>query len=106
MTQTAYYDEGSDAKRKELAPAMAEAVAKAHTELIEAAAEADTELMEKYFSTGELTSEEIRDGMRKAARDHMLNTVPVFVTSGGNNIGTVPLLEALTVYVSPPSDRR
>lgn len=106
MTQKAYYDEGSDAKRKDLAPEMAEAVAKAHTELIEAAAEADTELMEKYFSTGELTSEEIRDGMRKAARDHMLNTVPVFVTSGGNNIGTVPLLEALTVYVSPPSDRR
>ena len=34
---------------------------------------------------GTLTNEEIRDGMRKAARNHDLNTVPVFVTSGTAN---------------------
>ena len=44
--------------------------------------------------------------MRKAARDAYLKTVPVFVTSGMKNVGTIPLMEALVVYVSPPSQRR
>jgi elongation factor G len=44
--------------------------------------------------------------MRKAARDSNLKTVPVFVTSGTKNVGTVPLMEALVVYIAPPSDRR
>jgi len=62
--------------------------------------------MEKYFAENTLTNDEIRDGMRKAARDAYLKTVPVFVTSGAKNVGTVPLMEALVVYVSPPSQRR
>jgi elongation factor G len=44
--------------------------------------------------------------MRKAARNHELNTVPVFVTSGTKNIGIVPLMEALIVYTSSPANRR
>ncbi|MEL6149793.1 MAG: elongation factor G, partial [Chloroflexota bacterium] len=75
-------------------------------ELVEAAAEADEALMEKYFEEDDLTNEEIRDGMRMAARDSNLRTVPVFVSSGTANIGTFPLLEACLVYVSPPSQRR
>jgi len=63
-------------------------------------------LIEKYFSEGTLSNEEIRDGMRKAAKDSYLKTVPVFVTSGAKNIGTVPLMEALNVYVRPPAERR
>jgi elongation factor G len=78
----------------------------AHLTLVEAAAEADDARIEKYFNEGDLTSDEIRDGMRKAARDAYLKTVPIFVTSGAKNIGTVPLLEALQVYVSPPTARR
>lgn len=104
LTMKAYYGAGKD--RSDLPADMMEAVEAARTVLVEAAAEADDELIEKYFSEGTLTNEEIRDGMRKAARDSNLKTVPVFVTSGAKNIGTVPLLEALVVYVSPPSQRR
>ncbi len=104
LTMKAYYGAGKD--RSDLPADMMEAVEAARTVLVEAAAEADDELIEKYFSEGTLTNEEIRDGMRKAARDSNLKTVPVFVTSGVKNIGTVPLLEALVVYVSPPSQRR
>ncbi|MBI1259485.1 MAG: elongation factor G [Chloroflexi bacterium] len=104
LTMKAYYDAG--AERSELPDEMMEAATAAHTTLVEAAAEADDKLIEKYFAEGDLTREEIRDGMRKAARDAYLKTVPVFVTSGTKNIGTVPLLEAMVVYVSPPSDRR
>ncbi|NDJ63202.1 MAG: elongation factor G [Chloroflexi bacterium] len=104
LTMKAYYDAG--AQRSDLPSDMEEAATAAHLTLVEAAAEAKDTLIEKYFSEGDLTRDEIREGMRAAARDHTLNTVPVFVTSGTHNIGTVPLLEALTVYVSPPSERR
>ncbi|MBZ0297234.1 MAG: elongation factor G [Anaerolineae bacterium] len=104
LTMKAYYEAGAD--RSDLPAEMEEWAETAHLELVEAAAEADDQLIEKYFEEGTLTREEIRDGMRKAARNHNLNTVPVFVTSGTQNIGTVPLLEALIAYASPPSVRR
>lgn len=104
LTQKAYYDAGKD--RSDLPAHMVAAVENAHRELMEAAAEADDEYMEKYFSEGSISNDEIRDGMRKAARNHELNTVPVFVTSSTKNIGTYPVLEALIAYTSPPSIRR
>lgn len=104
LTEKAYYDAGAD--RSDLPEEMADATEEARLELIEAAAEADDELLQKYFDEETLTNEEIRDGMRKASRSHLLHTVPVFVTSATHNIGTVPLLEALIAYTSPPSARR
>ncbi len=104
LTMKAYYDAG--AERSDLPDDMKDTADAARVVLVEAAAEADDNLIEKYFADGDLSSEEIRDGMRKAARDPYLKTVPVFVTSGTKNIGTVPLMEAMVVYVSPPSDRR
>jgi elongation factor G len=104
LTQKAYYNEGKD--RSDLPAELQAATEAAHTTLVEAAAESTNELIEKYFSEGTLSFEEIRDGMRSAARDHALNTVPVFVTSGAKNIGTIPLMEALVVYTSPPTERR
>ncbi|MBL8132681.1 MAG: elongation factor G [Anaerolineae bacterium] len=104
VTLKAYFDAG--ATRSDIPADMEEAARAAHVTLVEAAAEADDKLIEKYFSTGDLTSDEIREGMRKAARDAYLKTVPVFVTSGTKNIGTVPLLEALIVYVNAPTERR
>ncbi len=104
LTMKAYYKEGKD--RSDMPAEMAEAAEEAHTVLVEAAAESDNALIEKYFDEGTLTNDEIREGMRKAARDHLLKTVPVFVTSGTKNIGTVPLLEALIAYVGSPSVRR
>lgn len=105
LTGKAYY--GTGAERSDDVPAdMADAIEEARLTLVEAAAEADDALLQKYFDEGELSIEEVRDGMRKASRSHLLNTVPVFVTSGVKNIGTVPLMEALLVYASDPSVRR
>jgi len=104
LTMKAYYDAGKD--RSEMPDDMKDEAEAARTVLVEAAAEADDAFIEKYFSEGTLTNEEIRDGMRKAARDAYLKTVPVFVTSGAKNVGTFPLIEALVVYVGPPSQRR
>lgn len=104
MTKKAYYNDG--AERADLPDDMVDAVEEAHTNLVEAAAESSEELIEKYFDEGDLSFDEIRDGMRAAARDSNLRTVPVFVTAGTANIGTTPLMEALLVYVSPPRVRR
>ena len=75
-------------------------------ELMEAAAEADDDLLEKYFEEETLSFDEIRDGMRKASRSPELKTVPVFTTSASENIGTIPLLEALVAYTTAPNERR
>lgn len=104
MTKKAYYEQGKD--RADLPEELIDAVEEGHTTLVEAAAEASEALIEKYFDEGDLSNDEIRDGMRMAARDHELRTVPVFVSSGTANIGTYPLMEACTVYVSPPTQRR
>ncbi|PJF21602.1 MAG: elongation factor G [Phototrophicales bacterium] len=104
LTRKAYYNEGKD--RSDLPAEMSDVVEEAHLALVEAAAEADDQLIEKYFAEEELTPDEVRMGMRKAARNHELNTVPVFVTSGTKNIGTIPLMEALIVYTSSPDVRR
>jgi elongation factor G len=106
LTQKAYYGIGRDEDRADAPPEMRETISAAHTSLIEAAAEATDELINKYFETQDLSFEEVREGMRLAARDANLKTVPVFVAAGDANIGTYPLLEAMTVYVSPAANRR
>lgn len=104
LTMKAYYETGKD--RSDLPGDLQAAAEAARTVLVEAAAEADDTLIEKYFEEGTLSDDEIRDGMRRAARDSNLKTVPVFVTSGAKNVGTIPLLEALCVYVQSPDQRR
>lgn len=104
VTEKAYYDKGDE--RSDLPEDMAEVTEEYRFELIEAAAESNDDLMQKYFDEETLTPDEIREGMRTASRSHLLRTVPVFVTSSTQNIGTYPLMEALVAYVSPPSVRR
>lgn len=104
VTQKAYMGPKGDSA--DIPGDMADAVAEAHLAVVEAAAESDDALIEKYFDTGELSIDEIREGMRKAARSADLSTVPVFVSSASNHVGVLTLLEALTVYVTPPTQRR
>lgn len=104
LTQKAYYEEGSTPA--DLPAEYADALEEANMELMEAAAEADDELLEKYFEEETLSFDEIREGMRKASRSPELKTVPVFATSATENIGAVPLLEALVAYASSPAERR
>lgn len=104
LTRKAYLGSGKD--RSEPPADMEDDIEVAHMELVEAAAEADDELLQKYFDEGALSIDEVREGMRKASKSHLLNTVPVFVTSATTNTGIHPLLEALVVYTSSPAQRR
>ena len=103
LTQKAYYESGSE--RSDLPDDYVDALEEAHMELMEAAAEADDALLEKYFEEETLSFDEIREGMRKASRSPELKTVPVFAASSTENIGTIPLLEALVAYTTAPTER-
>ena len=61
--------------------------------LLEAAAENDEALMDKFFEEGDLTTDEIRIGMRKGIADRSL--FPVICVSAKHNIGIDRLLEFL-----------
>ena len=62
--------------------------------LLEAAAENDEALMDKFFEEGDLTTDEIRVGMRKGISDRSL--YPVLCCSAKHNMGVDRLLEFLT----------
>ncbi|MGJ3238425.1 MAG: elongation factor G [Anaerolineae bacterium] len=104
VSEKAYYDIGKD--RADVPDELLDEVESYRFELVEAAAESSDALMQKYFDEEALTPDEIREGMRVASRSHLLRTVPVFVTSATENIGTYPLMEALIAYASAPSVRR
>ncbi|NLG98012.1 MAG: elongation factor G [Chloroflexi bacterium] len=79
-----------------------DAAESARMTLIEAAAEGDDSLLEKYLETGELSDEEIRQGLRSVVRSRSF--VPVMVASGQSEIGIFPLLDAITDLFPSPAE--
>jgi elongation factor G len=82
----------------------AERVKALHQELIEHVAESDDSLMEKFFSQGGLSEEEMRAGIHKAIQEQVF--VPLFVASAENNIGVARLMDFIAKYGSSPVDRK
>jgi len=73
-------------------------------QLIEAAAESSEELMEKYLEGGELTVEEIKEGLR--ARTVANEIVPVLGGSAFKNKGVQAVLDAVVEYLPAPNQVR
>jgi elongation factor G len=72
-------------------------------QMVETVAEAYDALTEKYLDAGELTEEEILDGLRVGT---MRNTfTAVFCGSATANIGVAHLLDAICAYLPSPLDR-
>ncbi len=69
-----------------------------HKELVEIAAENDEALMELYFDKGTLTQDDIRIGLKYGLSARAL--MPIFVTSGKNDVGTKRLMEFI-INVAP-----
>ncbi|OGT25679.1 MAG: translation elongation factor G [Gammaproteobacteria bacterium RIFCSPLOWO2_02_FULL_42_14] len=70
--------------------------------MIEAAAESNDALMGKYLETGELTVEEIKQGIR--ARTLKNEIVPVFCGSAFKNKGVQAVLDAVVEFLPSPND--
>ena len=70
--------------------------------LVELAAEANDTLMEKYIETGELSEEEIRQGVR--LRTLANEIVPTLCGSAFKNKGVQAMLDAVIDYLPAPTD--
>ena len=74
-----------------------------HQELIEYVAESDDSLLEKFFDQGNLSEEEMREGLHHAIQNQIL--IPLFCTSANLNIGVARLMDFISKYGSSPIDR-
>ncbi len=87
--------------REEDVPAeMAEACNEWREKLVEAAADASEPLMDKYLEEGELTIDEIKQGLR--ARTLRNEIVPTLCGSAFKNKGVQALMDAIVEYMPSP----
>ncbi|THJ13655.1 MAG: elongation factor G [Nitrospira sp. CG24C] len=80
-----------------------EAVGDARKRIQEGVAERDDRLLEQYLAAGELTQEGLINGMRLGVQSGMI--VPLYSGSAIENIGIVPLLNAIVNLLPSPMDR-
>ena len=73
----------------------------ARKRLVECIAETDDRLLEKYLADGDLSPEELRQGLRTGGQDG--SCVPVVCGSAVRNIGGAVLLDALCAMLPSPS---
>jgi elongation factor G len=84
-------------------PEMMQEVAGRYREaLLEAVAETDEELLSTYLSTGALSPQDIRRGLRLGTLSTSM--VPVLCGAGLRNKGIQPLLDAVIDYLPTPLD--
>jgi len=103
--QAIYWDEagmGATYESRDI-PAELQAQAQEYREqMVEAAAEGSEELMDKYLEEGDLSAEEIRQGLR--ARTIANEIVPALCGSAFKNKGVQALLDAVIDYMPSPTD--
>ncbi len=94
---------GSGNKAEEIPSEYRDPAEAARMELVEAAAEGQDELLMKYLEGEELDADEIMEGLRSVIIEGTF--VPVFITSGVQEIGLAKLLDAIIRLMPSPSDR-
>ncbi len=106
ITMKAYYyatDGSGSFTEGEIPAACVDEANRLRELMVETVAEAYDALTEKYLETGELTEEEIIDGLRVGT---MRNTfTAVLCGSATLNIGVAHLLDAICAYLPSPLDR-
>src|SRR5690625_66317 len=93
---------GQSYETREIPEELQEQAEEYRTKLMEQAAEATDELMEKYLEEGDLTNEEIKDGIRHLTVHN--EAYPVFCGSAFRNRGVQPILDAIVDYLPSPID--
>ena len=78
-------------------------VTDARKRMQEGVAERDDRLLEQYLGAGELTQEDLTDGLRLGVQARTI--VPLYSGSAIRNIGIVPLLNAIVDFLPSPMDR-
>lgn len=71
-------------------------------QMVESAAEVNEELMNAYLETGELSEEQIKEGIRSRCINN--EVIPMFCGSSFKNMGVQALLDAVIEYFPSPMD--
>jgi elongation factor G len=79
------------------------AVEEARKRVQEGIAEGDDRLLEQYLAAGELTHEDLMNGLRLGVQASRI--VPLYCGSGTENIGIAPLLNAIVDLLPSPMER-
>ncbi|MCL2544667.1 MAG: elongation factor G [Clostridia bacterium] len=101
IAMKAFEGAGKAMKEVPIPADMQGAVNEARESIKEAAAGTSEELMEKYFENGELTDEEMLQGLSAGIVEGSL--VPVAPVSALSGIGVTPLMHALAQYMPSPA---
>ena len=95
-------DQGMTFEYEEIPADLLEKCQKMREFMVEAAAEATEELMNKYLDGGELSEEEIKQGIR--ARTLAGEIIPVIGGSAFKNKGVQAMLDAVVEYLPAPNE--
>jgi elongation factor G len=99
-----YREDGSGQfELKEVPNDIKEEVDRLREKLVEAVVEVDDQLMEKYLESGEISTEEIIQCLRRGTMERRL--VPALCGSSIRNIGIQPLLDLMISCFPSPLDR-
>jgi len=100
-----YWEEenmGIKFEEKDIPQTMESEAKKYHDQIVESAAEANEKLMEAYLEIGELSQEQIKEGIRLQTLTNEI--VPVFCGSAFKNKGVQTMLDAVIEYLPSPID--
>ena len=96
-------DEKGGHDERDVPADLKEEAENARNALMEMVAEGDDGLMEKYFEAGELSPEDLLQGLKRAVLEGGI--YPVLACSGTKNVGVQPLIDAL-IELAPAPDAR
>jgi elongation factor G len=97
------FDASGNASEKPIPDAVKKAAESARGRLVEAAAEANDALLEKFFESGELTDDELHEGLQAAVAGGRV--FPILCGAATTAAGVKLLLEFLDRYCASPVDR-
>jgi len=96
-------DESGKFQEAEVPAELKDEVEARYTQLVETVAETDEKLMEKYFEQGELSGEELLNGLKKSVFKHQV--FPIFAASALQNIGSQMILDSIVDFMPSPLER-
>ncbi len=100
-----YWEEenmGIKFEEKDIPQTMESEAKKHHDQIVESAADANEKLMEAYLEIGDLSQEQIKEGIRLQTLTNAI--VPVFCGSAFKNKGIQTMLDAVIEYLPSPID--
>jgi len=100
-----FWDDSSQGMKydmREIPDDLKDLAAEWREKMVESAAEANEEVMNKYLESGELSVEEIKQGLR--ARTIANEIVPMLCGSAFKNKGVQAMLDAVIDYMPAPTD--